>query len=60
MHHSLFIRDEIIAIAKEVASSLVQDILDVFKGDFEIDTNIASIAGDYKKPSPIIIKLFYE
>ncbi|HDR4463646.1 lipase [Bacillus cereus group sp. MYBK249-1] len=40
-------RDEIIIIAKEVASSLVQDILDVFKGDFEIDTNIASIAGDY-------------
>ncbi|MEB9608171.1 lipase, partial [Bacillus cereus] len=32
---------------KEGASSLVQDILNVFKGDFEIDTNIASIAGDY-------------
>ncbi|MEI4803202.1 lipase [Bacillus sp. FJAT-51639] len=34
---------EIMAIAREVAPSLLKDIVDVFKGDFVIDTNITAV-----------------
>ena len=34
---------EIMAIAKEVAPSLLKDIVDVFKGDFVMDTNITAV-----------------
>ncbi|MGG0727715.1 lipase family protein [Bacillus paramycoides] len=34
---------EIMAIAREVAPSLLKDIVDVFKGDFVMDTNITAV-----------------
>ncbi|MGE1167085.1 lipase, partial [Peribacillus simplex] len=34
---------EILEIAKEVAAFYVQDLLDLFKGDFVADTNVAAI-----------------
>ncbi|EJR39499.1 lipase family protein [Bacillus mycoides] len=38
---------EILEIAKEVAASYVQDLLDLFKGDFVVDTNIAAIVSEH-------------
>ncbi|MFD0770371.1 lipase [Bacillus sp. CGMCC 1.60114] len=38
---------EIMTIAKEVASSLVDDILEMFHGDFVIDTNVTAIVGEH-------------
>ncbi|WP_369899951.1 lipase [Bacillus manliponensis] len=38
---------EIREIATEVAASLVQDILDLFEGDFVLDTSITAIVGDH-------------
>ncbi|HHT7224846.1 MULTISPECIES: lipase family protein [Bacillus] len=38
---------EILEIAKEVAASYVQDLLDLFKGDFVVDTNVAAIVSEH-------------
>ncbi|MGN4927920.1 lipase family protein [Bacillus cereus group sp. MYBK14-1] len=38
---------EILDIAKEVAASYVQDLLDLFKGDFVVDTNVAAIVSEH-------------
>ncbi|PEP50251.1 lipase family protein [Bacillus pseudomycoides] len=38
---------EILEIAKEVAGSYVQDLLDMFKGDFHIDTNVTAIVAEH-------------
>ncbi|MGQ7105435.1 lipase family protein [Bacillus cereus group sp. Bce041] len=38
---------EILDIAKEVAASYVQDLLDLFKGDFVVDTNVATIVSEH-------------
>ncbi|MBC6975020.1 lipase [Bacillus sp. Xin] len=38
---------EILEIAKEVAASYVQDLLEMFKGDFHIDTNVTAIVAEH-------------
>ncbi|MGI2747069.1 lipase, partial [Bacillus cytotoxicus] len=38
---------EILEIAKEVAGSYIQDLLDMFKGDFQIDTNVTAIVAEH-------------
>ncbi|MCI0764344.1 lipase [Bacillus sp. TL12] len=38
---------EILEIAKEVAGSYVQDLLEMFKGDFHVDTNVTAIAAEH-------------
>ncbi|PGR38199.1 lipase [Bacillus cereus] len=41
------VTSEILEIAKEVAASYVQDLLDLFKGDFVVDTNVAAIVSEH-------------